>query len=339
LKPHRLTVLLIAVLAIAGLVDHAGALPAGIQIVDTEMVLRDRTRTLNDGLLYLEDEEGTLRRFVTSTSDPLVLNPGDGQFHPLPSRMVQSTLEGVDRSFIEKLGFGVYILPYPVAEPMSSWAGDRAIYLSPGVYDLQDEQVHFVVSHEVGHLVHRAFLPDSDRDGWAEYCALRGIDDSNRFNESAIHRDRPHEIFAEDFRVLFGAPDGTEVPPIENTDLIAPDQVPGLRRFFLHLIGAVPTVQPALAAVRVYPNPLAAGDLLRISLPGSGSTGEPIVAIYDLAGRQVRSLRSLQATGGGNYETRWDGGDDAGRTLPHGVYFCRVRSGSIVAKVSLQLVP
>ncbi len=159
MKTHRPTSLLIAVLAIAGFVGSARALPAGISILDSERVLSEKSRTLNDGLLYLADEEGALRRFVTSTTDPLVLNPGDGQFHPLPSRLVESALEGVDHRFLERLGFGVYILPYPVAEPMSSWTGEHTIYLSPGVYAMGGQQADFVVSHEVGHLIHRAFLP------------------------------------------------------------------------------------------------------------------------------------------------------------------------------------
>ena len=86
MKLHRPTGLLIAVLAIAGLAGRSQAIPAGISILDSERVLSERSRTLSDGLLYLQDEEGALRRFVTSTTDPLVMNPGDGQFHPLPSR-------------------------------------------------------------------------------------------------------------------------------------------------------------------------------------------------------------------------------------------------------------
>ncbi len=338
MKPHRPTGLLIAVLAIAGLAGRSQAIPAGISILDSERVLSERSRTLSDGLLYLQDEEGALRRFVTSTTDPLVMNPGDGQFHPLPSRLVESALEGVDPRFLNRLGFGIYILPYPVAEPMSSWTGERTIYLSPGVYAMGDEQAHFVVSHEVGHLVHRAFLPDSDRDGWADYCALRAIDDAARYNESAIHRNRPHEIFAEDFRVLFGSPDGTTASPIENRDLIPPDQVPGLREYFLNLIGESTMTASSLAEVRFYPNPLAAGEMLRFSLPGADPTNGARAAIYDLTGRAVRLLSSLHAAGPGTFETRWDGRDDAGRALPNGTYFCMVRSGSIKATSPLLIV-
>jgi hypothetical protein len=186
--------------------------------------------------------------------------------------------------------------------------------------------------------LNRAFLPDSDRDGWAEYCALRGIDDAARFNASAVHRDRPHEIFAEDFRVLFGTPDGMQASPIENQDLVPPDQVLGLREFFLNRIGESTTAAPALAAARAYPNPLAAGDLLRFALPAADPMGKADVAIYDLMGHQVRALGTLRPSGGGTFETRWDGKDDAGRTLPRGVYFCNVQSGTTSARVSLQIV-
>jgi len=51
------------------------------------------------------------------------------------------------------------------------------------------------------------------------------------------------------------------------------------------------------------------------------------VRIYDIAGRQVRTLadRPFDA---GEYDLRWDGTDDAGGRLSHGVYFARATYAS-----------
>ena len=43
-------------------------------------------------------------------------------------------------------------------------------------------------------------------------------------------------------------------------------------------------------------------------------------------GQLVRSLREEYATPGA-YEVRWNGRDDAGRTMPSGIYFVSVKQG------------
>jgi hypothetical protein len=307
-------------------------LPLGVRILDPEQVLRDRTQTGRDGILYLQDQQGTLRRFVTSMDDPIIVNPGDGRFHPASSPVVQTAVETADPRFMNRIGFDVYILPYPVADPFGSWADGEAIYLSPGVRDLSDRQVEFLISHEAGHLVHRTFLPDSDREGWARYRWIRGIEDTTRFHPGAIHRDRPHEIFAEDFRALFGSLQGPDADAIENPDLAAPDQVPGLREFLLGLIGETDST-PAFA-VALYPNPITAGELLHIALPNGTA---PTVTVYDVQGRSVRSLSGLRPMGDGTFATLWDGKDDAGRRMARGAYYCLLRDGATTKRIPIRL--
>ncbi len=71
----------------------------------------------------------------------------------------------------------------------------------------------------------------------------------------------------------------------------------------------------------VEPNPAPGGCVLRFSLatPRRGS-----LAVFDASGRKVRTLES----GGfarGAYSPRWDGRDDAGRSVPEGIYFASLR--------------
>jgi hypothetical protein len=74
--------------------------------------------------------------------------------------------------------------------------------------------------------------------------------------------------------------------------------------------------------MRLTNNPLERGEaVVRFGL----ARADRVTArVYDLAGRQVRTLadRSFPA---GEHELRWDGADDQGRPMARGVYFTRLR--------------
>jgi len=80
----------------------------------------------------------------------------------------------------------------------------------------------------------------------------------------------------------------------------------------------------------VRPNPSAPGETSFWIGPSGGGAE---VAIFDVTGRRVRTIR-LDAAGA---EIRWDGRDDRGRFVGNGTYFCRVTSGdrSEVRRVTL----
>jgi len=73
----------------------------------------------------------------------------------------------------------------------------------------------------------------------------------------------------------------------------------------------------------VQPNPAPGGCVLQFSLaaPRQGS-----LTVFDARGRKVRTLKS-GAFARGAQTAHWDGRDDAGRALPAGVYFARLRLG------------
>lgn len=83
-------------------------------------------------------------------------------------------------------------------------------------------------------------------------------------------------------------------------------------------------LQPAAFAVRAVPNParVRRGTTLyfRPDLPGA-----VLVAIYDPAGRLVRSL---SARGNASGTAHWDGRDGNGAPVPAGIYLVRLESGS-----------
>jgi hypothetical protein len=75
-------------------------------------------------------------------------------------------------------------------------------------------------------------------DSWNEYRRIRGITDESRFNELASHAYRPREIFAEDFRVLFGGAAAYFGGSIENPEIARPESVAGLENFFARVTGS-----------------------------------------------------------------------------------------------------
>ena len=68
----------------------------------------------------------------------------------------------------------------------------------------------------------------------------------------------------------------------------------------------------------------AAGALVRFTLP---TAGDHSLAVYDVAGRRVRSLSSGRIEAGPR-EVLWDGRNEEGRPAPSGVYFYRLRAAA-----------
>ena len=59
--------------------------------------------------------------------------------------------------------------------------------------------------------------------------------------------------------------------------------------------------------------------------------------IYDIRGRQVRTLVNSQQQAG-NYQIVWDGIDDYNLPVAAGVYFCRMDAEGFVKVIKLALV-
>jgi subtilisin family serine protease len=82
-----------------------------------------------------------------------------------------------------------------------------------------------------------------------------------------------------------------------------------------------------------YPNPATAEANIKFSLP-AGVSGEYAVAVFDLAGRKVRTVAAGASTPG-RHEVAWDLADDAGRKVAPGVYLYRLSAscGSAVRRL------
>jgi hypothetical protein len=269
-----------------------------------------------DGRLWLALPGGARYELITSTSDPAISNPGDGAFHPFQESEVRAALEAV--SFpIQGLTADVFLLPYPRRAGLESAAGQGLVLLAPGVRPLSPQQQHAEFVHELGHVVHRALMPDSSASAWSAYRELRGITDPIVYAASAPHANRPHEIFAEDFRALFGDPLATYSGTIENSTIAPPSQVSGLRPF-LRALAPHASVALALAA---RPNP--ARDAVEFARSGGAAA---VLDVFDARGRRVASV--APTISGGLVRWRWDGTDARGRAAGAGAFYARPRDAA-----------
>ena len=92
-------------------------------------------------------------------------------------------------------------------------------------YDL-NEMYQNVVTHEFGHLVYM----DMTKEQQEQYKQLRGIPEEWDNYPRTPHNNRPQEIFAEDFRMLFGGETARKNAHF-NFTLKNPGEVAGLKEF------------------------------------------------------------------------------------------------------------
>jgi len=294
----------------------SAASAAGLLVHDADETLRDYCRS-EGGRLYLVLPGGSRWELVTSTSDPAITNQGDGAFHAFERSEVNAALAAV-RFPLHQVSAEVFILPYPRRLSLESAAGPGLILLSPGVRPLSREHQHSEFVHELGHVVQYALFPDADAERWATYARMRGIA-AARFNASAPHSDRPHEIWAEDFRALFGDASATSNGTIENASISYPTQVQGLQAF----MEAVAADASSPASPRLKASSYAWGAL---SFTRGGSRSS-VLDVYDASGRRLAEIEPAAVNANGVSWT-WDGRDASGRLVRGAVVFARPRDGA-----------
>lgn len=313
----NLTAIALAALLVAGSNAHATELASAAHA--RGFVIHDASETLErfcrweSGRLWFELPSGARWELITSTDDPAISNRGDGAFHPYEAAEVKRALAAV-RFPLAGVSAEVYVLPYPRRGGLESAAGPGLILLAPGVRPLSAAHQHAEFTHELGHVVQYARMPDSDRERWEHYAALRGFTLETHTSESA-HGDRPHEIFAEDFRALFGGALANESGTIENAELALPSLVIGLESFMLSLAlesdaGSVALSAPAVARGTVMYS--RAGDALAL------------LDVFDVTGRRLATLSPTVQMGSVSWA--WDGRDLGGHPV-QGVTFARARDG------------
>jgi hypothetical protein len=296
----------------------------------------------SSGRLILRLEDDTSYELIGDVSDPQIMNKGDGSFHPLNVDWVIEALEKVDVSGSNvNMPVNVYVLPMPRSGLLASSACGDNIFLAPGVREVGRCVVACTVTHELGHVFQFRFAPQGEGTKWPEYLELRRIDNTAIYSDLAPRMNRPVEIFAEDFRYLFGGSEACSSGMIENPDLPLPGEVDGLKDFFVALVApaGMATAGPLTFALSNYPNPFNPSTTIRIALDGSlpANGGEVDVSIYRIDGSLVRNLYRGKIAAE-ELSLPWDGRDDRGRAVSSGMYFYAVRAAGQKATGKMLLV-
>ena len=102
-----------------------------------------------------------------------------------------------------------------------------------------------------------------------------------------------------------------------------PDMMPWLGTVeVVHGLSAAGDVQPAaLRSLGNHPNPFNPVTMIACELAAAAPVH---VAVFDLAGRRVRTLASGTVLAAGHREFTWDGRDDRGRQVGSGIYLYRL---------------
>lgn len=255
------------------------------------------------------DFPGTQRWILTGSPD---------DYRAMSPAVVGEAVEAIDYP-IDGLGIEMLILPVPRSRVTESSAEGRVVFLSPGRVEYPYQHIHYIVTHEIGHVVQHMLMPESRGDLWETYGTLRGLD-HRAVDPSASHAVRPAEIFAEDFRALFGGEAARFGGNVENHDIPRPEDVSGLREFMLSLLGE----WEGRLRISAFPNPFESAVVFEAFSLGSTPSGMKIT-LFDIRGRVIRGLSLPQ--GGPSYVV-WDGSDEMGRQVAAGVYFADVRTGT-----------
>jgi hypothetical protein len=298
--------------------------------------LAERTETVGDRV-EIRLDNGERFTVITDINDPSIRNKGDGEFHPFPKDLVLECLSQIQYPRMN-LAVDVFVLPYPRASVLSSSAAAGRIFLSPHVLDISREGAAYIIAHELGHVFQFEYLPDPFHQLWDEYRGIRGIEDETKFSASASHAYRPHEIFAEDFRVLFGGSSAYFDGRVENPELHSPVAVAGLKDFYLQLVSRAGDI-PVIVSFENFPNPFNPQTELRVQLTdGFLAMGQRLtVRVYDVSGALVKELY----TGVPNerhVNVMWDGRNKHGRQVASSTYFGVVEAGNARMTTKLLMI-
>jgi len=189
-------------------------------------------------IIYNQDEKMVLKqewygmKFELSTLQRLGLR----EIKEADRDEYQKALEEV-KFPLELIGdYRVYFLNYRLNGDLDARAlsfTDNSVVVFGSYWSMDKASIHNLAAHELGHQIDFKLM---NQEKWNIYIKLRGIENQNIYNNnSEYHYNRPQEIFAEDFRLIFGGEAARSASHI-NSLLINPNEVQGLKEFFLSLV-------------------------------------------------------------------------------------------------------
>ena len=147
-----------------------------------------------------------------------------------------SIRESVYGDIYSSVSVNVYFVDYKLKDYSNAMAlsfKDRSIVVLGTSNKLSKEQIHRLAVHEFAHQIDFQLMDEKKRQ---QYRKIRGIEDTTVYSDSSsIYINRPQEIFAEDFRLLFGGETSRKILHL-NSSLEDPIKIAQLKEFFRSLI-------------------------------------------------------------------------------------------------------
>jgi len=208
-----------------------------VRIVDASTVARESEPT-TPGMEYrLRSRAGVDCTYSVDALDPRFRSvTGSGIFHTFPTETIHTALTSLGPLTSQRVEVTIYVLPGAGLEGEETHAIGDEIFLPAMAYPWTPELAAYVIVHEIGHVLQHQLMPHVSGRSWDLYLALRGLEDGDVFHENADHDDRPSEIFAEDFRMMFGGALARAVPFMAHEQLPHPTAVRSLEPFMKNLL-------------------------------------------------------------------------------------------------------
>lgn len=310
---------------------HLAVVSAGSVVEASDSIGEQSLRFVSDGGRSMDL---VLDPRLMEISNPIV---GD-RFYPMSEDLARRILAQMSSIPPSQMEITIYLLPGMPSAEMSSFCSGAEVFIAPALAGWKAESGAYTLCHELGHAVQHLGLPARRGRGWSRYLQLRGLQDSSVYSEDAVHRDRPAEIFAEDFRVLFGGMLATTSGTQEKGDLPLPGEVEGLRQFFLEVIGLRWLAREEGIIAGNHPNPFNPSTVISLALNEElvAAGGVVEVRIVDTRGRVVKDFGGQPPSA--RLELRWKGRDQRGMPVASGRYIYQVRAGEVVTSGSMILL-
>lgn len=101
------------------------------------------------------------------------------------------------------------------------------------------------------------------------------------------------------------------------------------------IISAQSTQNNSLTSVQNYPNPFNLQTQIQFVLT---QNSEVTVKVFNILGREIKTLVENKAMSAGQYVAEWDGKDKNGNVVPSGIYLYQVQAGNSVLTKKMSLL-
>jgi hypothetical protein len=135
--------------------------------------------------------------------------------------------------------------------------------------------------------------------------------------------------------VYDGARVTSEVVPFSDARFVLRDSALALPRDTTGVTDVAPGAGARTVLEQNQPNPFNPNTEIRFQL---AVTDHVDLAVFNAAGRRVRTLLSGRIPGGVQYRVRWDGADDGGHVQPSGVFMYRLSTSTTTQSRKMVLV-